>query len=205
MQNFGRNRSNWRKTQLKALMSKRNKILRARHPPAILGMVLPRLERQIAALQQELVDIDALRAGQRRQEQGETSAGYLKRTIQARQAKRQMGSIRHPTTDVLCSTPDTLQSACCTYYQNLYTAEPVDETAIASLLANIPASTSLPDNIRMPMTAPFTLEELQLGAKRAPQHSSPGLDGLPYSIWYLVLQHPEYQALALQVFNEAFS
>ncbi|KAI8143097.1 hypothetical protein BJV82DRAFT_491657, partial [Fennellomyces sp. T-0311] len=80
MQRFGRKWADWRTSQLKALQSKRTKLIRAKPPPSILATHLSRVETQIAAIQQELVDNVALKAKIRWREKGEVSAGYLKRT-----------------------------------------------------------------------------------------------------------------------------
>ncbi|KAI9012583.1 hypothetical protein CLU79DRAFT_681216, partial [Phycomyces nitens] len=71
----------WRTKQLKKLQSKRHHFLHSSPPPAIRQLVLPTLERQIASLQEEIIEISCLRSGLRWREQGEKSAGYLKRTI----------------------------------------------------------------------------------------------------------------------------
>ncbi|RCI00048.1 hypothetical protein CU098_006066, partial [Rhizopus stolonifer] len=54
-------------------------------------MVLPDIERQIAALQEEATEIDMLRAGKFWRKKGEKSSGYLKRTIKIRERQKALG------------------------------------------------------------------------------------------------------------------
>lgn len=201
-QQFGRKRTKWREQQLKALMSKRNRILRSKPPANILAQFLPRVEKQISILQQELVDISALKARQRWREKGEVSAGYLKKIAQKDLSCRMISSLRHPNNDTICTDTEDLQDAAISFYEKLYTPEDMDLNALNDLLH----SSSLPQlspSDQEDLISEFAIDDLLHGAKRAPKHSSPGPDGLPYSTWYLVFQHPQYQELACRIYNSA--
>lgn len=205
MSSYSRQRANWRQQQLARLQSQRNKLLRSKPPAAVLAWHLPVLECQIAAIQREITDITALRAGQRWRELGETSAGYLKRTIFQRQAQRTMPVIVHPVNGNLCETPASMQDAARTFYQELYTAEPLLTDAMSRLLSNLPPDCCLSFVDGAVLTHDFAIEDLQNGAKRCPRQSSAEPDGLPYGIWHLVFQHPAFTDLILAVYNEAFA
>ncbi|KAI9032553.1 hypothetical protein CLU79DRAFT_693261, partial [Phycomyces nitens] len=69
----------YRTKLLKSLQSKRSRFLRSKPILAARLHLLPKYDQQIAAIQQEIVDTAALRAGLKWREHGEKSAGYLKR------------------------------------------------------------------------------------------------------------------------------
>lgn len=94
---FDRKEEAWRTRQLRQLRSTRNKLLRVLKSQGILLDRLPIVERQIAALQAEITNVDALRAGRRWREKGKKDAGYLKRTAQAREAQRLIPALQRPT------------------------------------------------------------------------------------------------------------
>ncbi|OAD71602.1 CCHC-type zinc finger transcription factor [Phycomyces blakesleeanus NRRL 1555(-)] len=106
------------------LQSKRDHLIhRFRHQPSQ-NFQLPIVKRQIQQIQQiqqECIEILALRAGRHWREQGETSAGFLKCTITNRQAHTTITSLRHLTTDTLCTSKEDLTDAAATFYQDLYT------------------------------------------------------------------------------------
>ncbi|KAK4518210.1 2-oxoisovalerate dehydrogenase subunit alpha, mitochondrial [Mucor velutinosus] len=81
---------------IKHLERKRNRLLRSKPPIAILRILLPRIDSMLQILQQELVDIAALKAGDIWREKGEKSAGYLKRLHQKRTSQQYMASIQAP-------------------------------------------------------------------------------------------------------------
>ncbi|CEP15119.1 hypothetical protein [Parasitella parasitica] len=100
---FGVKHVNWRKQSIKHLERKRNRLLRSKPPTAILLMSLPRIDTMIHTLQQELVDIAALKAGDSWREQGERSAGYLKRIHQQRTTQQYMATLQEPVTGIIPS------------------------------------------------------------------------------------------------------
>lgn len=205
LKTFSRRQSHWQKQQLAALQSKRNRFLRSKPPPAIRAWRLPIMERQIAALQQELADIDALRAGQRWRERGETTAGYLKRTIKERQVKRTITTLQHPDTGMMCVSPSDLHSAVQCFYQRLYSPEPTSASVMETLLSQLPTHLRLDDPEQAHLVHAFTLEDLLNAASRTPHHSSPGPDGLPYQAWRLVFAHPLYATLVMEVYEGCFA
>lgn len=50
---------------------------------------------------------------------------------------------------------------------------------------------------------PFTLDQIVEGAKRTPQASSLGSDGLPYLILYILFQQPLLGSLVVDIYNDA--
>ena len=77
-----------------------------RHP--ILGSIsLDFCNDEISFLQNEIAQNEILRAGRHWRENGEKSAGYLKRTIESRAIKRSIESFIHPDTNEKCTSPLT--------------------------------------------------------------------------------------------------
>ena len=72
------------------------------------------------------------------------------------------------------------------YYQQLYTPEDIDYQAVEQLLQSVPTDILSDNATQRLFTSPFTLDQIVEGARRAPCNSSPGSDGLPYPILYLL-------------------
>lgn len=189
----------------KRLQRKRNRILRTHSNPSTRELLLQPVERQIGAIQAETTQNQRLRAGQRWREQGETSAGYLKRTIHARAIKRSIDGLLDPTTNLLCTSPSSMQGAAFGFYEQLYSTNPVDTDSIDLLCNFIPESDTLQASDHSVLLCPFTIDDLLRGTHRTSPLSSPGVDGIPYPILNLLFQHHAAAQLALRVFNDALT
>jgi exonuclease III len=176
---------------LKRLQKKRNKFLRKYKSYPILNLRLPAIENMISIVQRDIAETAALRAGRHWRENGETSAGYLKRTITSRAVKRAIPSLQHPDyNDRLCTSPAELQDATSCFCKSLYTPDPVQSPAIDKLIETIPSTDRIPEADHTKITKKFTLTDIQTGATRSPSKSSPGMDGLPYEIISFLLTLP---------------
>lgn len=189
--------------QLKRLQGKRNRICRKYRDPRIRAPFLSIVEKQISIVQRDIAANLRLRAGQHWREQGEISAGYLKRTIATRAVKKAIKSLIDPTTNVVCTDPLTMQTAASNFYGALYSCDEVDPESIASLCNTIPEADMIADTDHPTLTQPFTIADLLSGTHRTKFQSSPGVDGLPYPILNVVFNHPKAATLAIQVFNDA--
>ncbi|CEP13076.1 hypothetical protein, partial, partial [Parasitella parasitica] len=188
---------------IKQLQRKRNKILRQSKNSRITSHLLPIVERQIGQLQSDTAQNEALRAGRHWRENGEKSAGYLKRTIARRALKRNITELLHPHTNTICTTPSSMQDAAINFYTLLYYPDPVDQNCIQGLCATIPPQARIVDTDHALLEQPFTIIELLQGTERTSLSSSPGVDGIPYAIYNIMLQHPDTAKLAVTVFNDA--
>ncbi|KAG2217910.1 hypothetical protein INT45_008660 [Circinella minor] len=201
---YSRKKGTHNRLHLQSLQKERRRYLSPLHHTTIQqDSYLISLEAEIASTQSDFAHIDALRAGLRWRENGERSAGYIKCTIEVKQSKRSITQLRHPISNALCSTPETMTDAAQQYYQHLYTPEPVDFQAIDHLLHYIPTDLLSSPLTQTLLTAPFTLENLCTAAKRAPRASTPGSDGLPYPILRLLFDHALVGDLAVDVYNDA--
>ncbi|CEP13413.1 hypothetical protein, partial, partial [Parasitella parasitica] len=159
----------------------------------------------ITNLQEEIVEVAALKANLRWRENGEKNAGLMKRLATQRDNKRSIDQLYHPDTNTLCNTPSDLQSAARRYYKNLYSPTPIDPENLQFFTNQIPNTDRIPESAHYSLCAPFQAADLMEGASRSPNKSSPGLDGLPYELLFILFSHPATLKLALQVFNDALS
>ncbi|KAG0862131.1 hypothetical protein G6F16_012763 [Rhizopus arrhizus] len=205
-QRSSRKHSSWRQNQIAWLQKKRSKIL-AKYSlaPDCLTSRLEPIEKQLSLLQQELVDNLALKAGKFWRENGETSAGFLKRCATRRATQTCIDELEHPVTGTRCSSPTDLQDAAISFYQQLYTPDEIHQSSVDSLLEAVPTTCRIPDSVSGSLVRPFSTVDLIDAAKRCPNHSSPGPDGIPYQILLLVFEHHHASRIATQVYNDALS
>ncbi|KAI9325706.1 hypothetical protein BD770DRAFT_309738, partial [Pilaira anomala] len=206
MKSFSRHIASWRHKQLNKLHRKRERLM---HPSSIpTGQPIhPRLhivEHQIGLLQNEIAQNELLKSSRHWRENGETSAGYLSRTAKQDRSQRFIAKLKHPIhTTQICDTPTTLADATTTFYKDLFTAEPIDPESLQTLINTIPSSQHLTHDDIDSLTSPIYIDELLFQFNKRSKHSSPGMDGIPYSILQLLFQHHLITPLALQVYNDA--
>ncbi|KAL9555373.1 hypothetical protein PS6_002914 [Mucor atramentarius] len=133
---------------------------------------LPKIESMIGNLQQELPDIQALRAGIKWREQGETSAGFLNRLASHRCQQRAISTLIHPTTSTTCESTVYKQAAAVDFYEKLYTADAVNHDAIRYFTNQIPDAEKILDSAHDALCAPFTIKDLAADYSRAPKQFS---------------------------------
>lgn len=202
-QRIGRRKRAWQIRHIARLQRKSNKLLRKYKISHIIQVQLPAIESMIASLQHGLTETTALRAGKHWCENGEKSAGYLKRTITARVIKKSIPSLLHPETREEPSSPIALDEAVSTFYNSLYTSDPISIPEVEQLTSTIPPDHRIPTSAHGHLQRPFSLIELREGAHRSPYKSSPRKDGLPYEILSVLLTHEATAQLALQIFTDA--
>jgi hypothetical protein len=165
--------------------------------------ILPRTEQQIGALQESIAQIETLKSGKFWKENGERSAGLLKRVVTERENQRQIGELVDPVDNILYTEPDKIQSIAHSFYSNLYSPDPVDDEALNQLLLQIPLDVRLNSDQQESLLTPIQFEDILLESKRSPRYSSPGSDSLPYEILNLVMLFPPYRALIYEIYNDA--
>ncbi|KAG1123853.1 hypothetical protein G6F42_010167 [Rhizopus arrhizus] len=197
--------NNWRKQQIKHLQKKRNRMYRLKKTRGLYFGILETIEKQIESLQDSLAEIEILKAGKHWRENGEKSAGYLKRSATIREQQRSIAALRDPVTNDLCTDPSRMQEIATSFYSQLFTPDRLDYVAIELLLRSIPSVLKLNTDDCDLLTAPIDFEDILEGCKSSPRHSSPGSDGIPYEILNLVIRFPPYQELLTTVFNDALN
>jgi hypothetical protein len=166
----------------------------------------------IQTLQQELVDIAALKAGVIWREKGERSADYLKAIHQQRTAQRYIPSLRDCTVFPRSNTIETntnntdiqhMKSYAQQFYQALYTADLVSKYDIESYLNGITFERTLDCEEQDEIMLPIDTEELIEQATRTTKTSSPGSDGLSYPYLNFLFNLSPIKNLVKLVYNEA--
>ena len=145
---FGIKHVSWRKSALKQLERKRNRFLRSKPPIATRLLILPKIDKMIDTLQQELVEIAALKSGVVWREKGEKSPKYLKTIHHQRTAQQFIPGLREPTstntelhnnTDSSASTirvdSHSMNNITQNFYNQLYTKDEVEDNHIQDCFA----------------------------------------------------------------------
>lgn len=145
IQQYCRQLARKRRRAEQKLQRQRNQLLRLwrRTPGSDPDPLLSTIEQEINRLQTVRVETLARRAGLRWREQGEISAGYLKRTIASRSTQQSIPAQRHPETNVLGPSVNHMQESARRFYHQLYHPDPVDHHAIQDLLDHLPADLHL--------------------------------------------------------------
>ena len=89
------------------------------------------------------------------------------------------------------------------FYMKLYTPDPVDQTAINTLLSNLPESARIAEEDHGALLAEIRLEELQSILLKAPRDRTPGMDGFPFELYEFLLTHDRLSALLCRLMNAA--
>ncbi|KAK4514089.1 uncharacterized protein ATC70_006097 [Mucor velutinosus] len=90
---ISRHRACWRTRHLKQFQRKRNKLIKSYRGQKAIATQILKVERLINNLQEELVEVAALRSGLRWREQGEKSAGLMKRLTTQRTNRRSIDAL----------------------------------------------------------------------------------------------------------------
>ncbi|KAK4518737.1 uncharacterized protein ATC70_008959 [Mucor velutinosus] len=194
---------NWRKQQLHRLLSKRNKMMRHKKTRGLVFQGLDTVNQQIQSLQHSLAEIEILKAGKFWREHGEKSPGFLKRSVVSRENRRSIVELRNPTTGDLCQDQPSISNIATNFYTSLFTPEALDSTSLSVIIRNIPGHLKLNSEQQESLMMPIDVEELLTDSKQTRRLSSPGPDGLPYEILYLVMKFPPFHDLIQLVYNEA--
>ncbi|KAK4521179.1 uncharacterized protein ATC70_013124 [Mucor velutinosus] len=194
---------NWRKQQLHRLLSKRNKMMRHKKTRGLVLQGLDMVNQHIQSLQHSLAEIEILKAGKFWREHGEKSPGFLKRSMVSRENRRSIVELRNLTTGDLCQDQPSISNIATNFYTSLFTPEALDSTALSVIIRNIPGHLKLNSDQQESLMMPIDVEELLTDSKQTRRLSSPGPDGLPYEILYLVMKFPPFHDLIQLVYNEA--
>ncbi|OAD07855.1 hypothetical protein MUCCIDRAFT_158111 [Mucor lusitanicus CBS 277.49] len=196
---------NWRKKQLHRLLSKRNKMMRQKKHRGLVFQGLDTVNQQIQSLQHALAEIEILKAGKFYREHGEKSPGFLKRSAISRENRRSIVELRDPSTGSMCQEQSGISAIATDFYTALFTPDAMDSTALSTMIRSIPQHLKISSEQQEELMLPIDVEELLVDSKHTRCLSSPGPDGLPYEILYLILKFPPFQSLINQVYNEALT
>ncbi|KAK4519253.1 uncharacterized protein ATC70_009485 [Mucor velutinosus] len=145
-----------------------------------------------------------LRSATRWLEQGEQNTKYFFNVIKDREAQQTIQSLKKATVGKKLTSMGDILHETCSFYQDLYTPEAIDLTAVDSLLANVPEEVKLPEADAERLIEPPSADSVLLLLDHAPKNKSPGLDGLPFEVYrYLAAKFPPVLRLLQQLLTEA--
>lgn len=211
IQKFGKQYVSWRTKTISLLQRKRNRILRSNSDLGTRKLLLENLDKTLGSLQQELAEIAALKAGVHWRENGEKSAGFLKRIHEKRNDQQYMGSIEESDLNQQQSTqqastasdPARIRDIVKMYYTKLYSTEVIDNQKLDEFLDSIRFNETVSPEENEQLLEEITMEELLQQVKRSPRRSSPGNDGLGYPFLNILFRIPAIQPIILEVYNGA--
>ncbi|KAK4510370.1 Vacuolar protein sorting-associated protein 70 [Mucor velutinosus] len=196
---------NWRKKQLHQLLSKRNKMMRHKKHRGLIFQGLDSINQQIQSLQHSIAEIEILKAGKFYREHGEKSPGFLKRSAVSRENRRSIVALRDPSTGSMCQAQDGISAIANNFYTALFTPEALDSTALSTMIRSIPQHLKITSEQQEELMLPIDVDKLLADSKHTRRLSSPGPDGLPYEILYLIMKFPPFHSLINLVYNEALA
>jgi hypothetical protein len=201
----GRRLANQRSTKLRDLQQQRIDILQRNLSNDRRLEQLSTIDPHIHQLQQDSVDIAALKAGISWREKGETSPGYLKRLHHQRTLEQFINDLSSTDTRDFTTMPTSTLDIAHGFYQRLYSVDPVPKVNISQYLEHIPRSSMLSDHQRSLLSNQITEDEIQVHVSRTTKASSPGADGLGYPYLAHLYRHPRIKPLMTKVYQDALA
>ncbi|KAG1358340.1 hypothetical protein G6F62_000791 [Rhizopus arrhizus] len=144
----------------------------------------------------------ALRSGLRWRKHIERSNSYFYKTIRTRAQNQTIHELLS-SEEHLVRSPNQIIDCAKQFYEQLYSPDLIEYEALEELLIQISTSTCFDTATNNALTTEWTEEEVLACASKAPYYSSPGVDGIPYELLQLLLQHPFYIRLFTKVLNNA--
>lgn len=120
------------------------------------------VEHQLDTLQEESAELVALRAAKCWREKGERSNSYFYHCLRNRQKQQYIRALQQPGGS-LVSQPQELTDCAQSFYQQLFTADPIEQEACDSLLASLLASARLTEQSRSMLLQPWTELDIHHG------------------------------------------
>lgn len=110
--------------------------------------------------------------------------------------------MRDPVTEELCRDQQSISNTATDFYTKLFTPSS-DSTSLSILIRSIPQHLKNLSDQQKELIMSIAIEKLLEENKCTPRKSSPGPDGIPYEILYLVLRFLPYHALITEIYNSA--
>lgn len=195
--------------------------MRGKPTVALRSQLIPPIDLQLGQLQQELIEIAGLKAGNRwreKGEKGEKDAGFLKKLFQRRTTQQYISAIKRPNktdnTSVIVeaeiptdytSDPVDMRNLVQQFYQQLYMLDHVDDTNIDQYLESMQFTRKVTDRENTTLMAKIAFDDLLEQVKRCSKQSSPGEDGLGYQYLQILFNMPILRKLILEMYNNALT
>jgi hypothetical protein len=198
-----------RKSQraMMAAQQKRHEILNSlnssQQSSTALSSELQNLELQISDQLIKRTKALSIRSATRWYEKGERSNEYFFKVIKQRSQSVSISAIRHQENgQIFTQTEDILQCAK-DFYQKLFDSEPIDHRSLQIMLDELDGCPKLDAKDCEKLNAPISLFELTDTIERSPKGRSPGLDGLPFEVYPLLMKHKFTRDLLQDVMIDA--
>lgn len=139
-------------------------------------------------------------------DKGERNNKYFFNTLKARTKRMTLTAIQNPVSNVIHTDIGNIIKETRSYYKDLYNTEDVDIAAINVLTSNISDHNKLSSQDQNLLTADILQEDIINIIKHSPIHKSPGLDGLGFEFYKLILSmHPKLLELLTLIMNDALN
>ena len=161
------------------------------------------IERRLDKLLEASMNAWAVRTQLRWREFGERCTKYFFRVLKSRATKRTITHLRRPDSDDIVSSPKELCSVGKSFYQKLYTPDPIDHTAVQELLSNLPALATLTQEDQDRLMRPIDAEEIGDSLDCSARGKAPGMDGFPFELYTFLLSVDGVDSLLSRVMSQA--
>jgi hypothetical protein len=137
-------------------------------------------------------------------EKGEHSNKYFYSILKHRAQGQCINHLYNAETDSLSSSnPNDILNIASSYYKKLFSPEQIIHEDVEQMISSIPDHICLQRDQSEKLWKPISFSELSYTITSSPRNKSPGLDGLPFEIYNLILSHPYTKALLLDIMNDA--
>jgi hypothetical protein len=173
-------------------------------PSDHLWLELEETESAIAELLERQTEILCMRSAARWHEKGERSNKYFYGLLKHRTQAQCINHLYDAETNrISISKTNDLLVIASKYYKNLFSPEPVVHADMEHMTNSIPDNICLQDVQSKALLKPKSLADLNYTITSSPKNKSPGLDGLPFEIYNLLISHTYTKNLLLTIMNEA--
>jgi hypothetical protein len=145
----------------------------------------------------------AIRAGVCWREQGESSTKYFFRLLKERKEKTTMSSLIDARTGVESQETEDMKTIGREFYKSLYSPDPVAPFFFEQFTSKIPATQRVSYSAGQRLIRPFDATSLNNVVNSSAKNKAPGMDGLPYEIYPLLMEHLPTRDLFIRVLDEA--
>ncbi|KAK4512395.1 uncharacterized protein ATC70_003094 [Mucor velutinosus] len=127
----------------------------------------------------------------------------LKAAVTRENQRSIITEVRDPATGEISRVQHGISTIATNFYTTLFTPDPTDPIALGTLIRSFPNHLKLSSEQQESLILPIDTAELLEDSKCTRRLSSPGPDGLPYEILYLIMKYPPLHSLINVVYNEA--
>lgn len=137
-------------------------------------------------------------------ENGERNNKYFYNILKTKSVKNNITIIKDPANNNIYTSNNDIIKEIRSFYSELYKNEKVEDNAIDRLLANIPDSATVSSINQTKLCSYITRKDLIDIINHSPNNKSPGLDGLGFELYKLLVNNnPKFIDFLLDIINDA--